>query len=212
MIGQKKYIQTIKTFLNGTERGASKRMKHKYSHLGEAPYSLVGYFYDAPVQDINGAWHGGSHTCSHCGQPINHVFECRSSDGKTFFLGSVHVQYLGDEGLTKAVKSKMNEVQREAKREARRIKAREEWEAGQAERDAAFAKQKAEDEARKNHLKSEYKRISPILSSKPHPNTYFSRKGKTMLDYVNYFLGQAPFQHWDNSKFQSILIDFGAKL
>lgn len=172
-------------------------MEHKFTHLGQAPCSLVGYEYDPPVQTNNG-YTGGTHECDHCGTPISHVFICHSSDGKTFNLGSVHVEQLGDKGLTLAVKSKMREV----KREARMAKIREQW-AIEAKHQQEYTNKLV------TTIKAEYARLSPELTSKPHPNTYFASQGKTMLDYVDYFVGNG---NWNNSKVISILKEAGATL
>ena len=175
--------------------------QHKYTHLGQAPYSLVGYIYDAPWQDHYGAWHGGQHSCDHCGRPISHVFVCKSSDGKTFNLGSVHVEDLGDAGLTQAVKTKMQEVkaeERRAKREEQYKKNAEMWAQQEAER-------RAERQAENEKLQGEYDRVLPLAEKIPHPNAYFAKRGKTLKDYILYFthgasrwhnLHDAPAQVW----------------
>ena len=150
--------------------------QHKYTHLGTAPYALVGYFYDASVQDTNGAWHGGQHSCDHCGRPISHVFVCKSSDGKTFNLGSIHVEDLGDEGLTQAVKTKMSEVQKEAR------KAKYE-----ATRQAQYEAEKQAEAEALTKVEAEFERVKSELQKRPHPNAYFASQGKTLLDYVTYF-------------------------
>lgn len=174
--------------------------QHKYTHLGKAPYQFVGYFYDPAIQAPDGSWSGGSHVCDHCGRPISHVFECVSSDGKRFNLGSVHVEDLGDEGLTQAVRSKAQEVKREARKEAQRIKAMENAE--------KWRKQEQEErEARLANRESEIARITPILASQPHPRAYFAKQGKTMLDYAQWTLDNRGQWYYER-----VLRDAGAKI
>lgn len=187
--------------------------QHKYTHLGKAPYQFVGYFYDPVVQSPDGSYHGGSHVCDHCGRPISHVFECVSSDGKRFNLGSIHVEDLGDEGLTQAIKTKAQQVKSEQAREKRRIKAIEEWEAGRPEREAQEAREKAEQEQKLTLIKSEYERVKPVLASRPHPKYYFAKQGKTLLDYLNYFLSpDIENPHWQDWKVISTLREAGATI
>lgn len=184
-------------------------MTHKYTHLGTAPYTLVGYFYDAPVQDTNGAWHGGQNSCDHCGRPISHVFVCKSSDGKTFNLGSVHVEDLGDEGLTQAVKAKMTEVQAEVRREKLQAMREAQWEAEKQTVLESLAK-----------VESEFERVKPELEKRPHPNTYFATQGKTLLDYLLYCRGaiedtfhpSVKLQAWYRAKVLITLREVGANI
>src|SRR5947207_1503105 len=98
---------------------ATKPCKHIFTHLGHAPYALVNYFEASLPSDYDNILPPGFklYCCDHCGTPLRNVFVCRSSDGKTFNLGSVHVERLGDCGLTKAVQTKSRELRRE-KRQA----------------------------------------------------------------------------------------------
>lgn len=161
--------------------------EHKYTHLGKAPYILVSYLYDPPIQDINGAWHGGQHSCDHCGRGISHVYICKSSDGKLFDLGSVHVEDLGDEDLTLAVRSKAKQVKAEAAREARREKWAEIAEINR--KNALEAENEHQKKLRELQVKAieELERIKPELQKRSHPNFYFASKGKTMLDYIQFW-------------------------
>ena len=176
--------------------------QHKFTHIGKAPYTLISYLYDPPVQDTNGAWHGGQNSCDHCGRPISHVFICKSSDGKIFNLGSVHVEDLGDEGLTQAVHAKMTEVQKEA----RRLKNQDRWEKERIER---MEMKKSFDEKMKNI----YEEMKPVLQSRPHPNSYFASQGKTLLDYLNYFLlPESEYPNWNSSKVIVTLREVGGNI
>jgi len=101
----------------------------------------------------------------------------------------------------------------EVKAEDRRIKAIEEWEAKKPVFEAIERKKEEDRRAKIELIKAEYLRLQPVLSSKPHPNFYFSKKGKTMLDYLNYFLGaDDQFRHYDNNKVIDILREQGAKI
>lgn len=157
--------------------------QHKFTHIGKAPYTLVGYIYDAPWQDHYGAWHGGQHSCDHCGRPISHVFICKSSDGKEFNLGSVHVEDLGDAGLTQAVQTKVKEIRAEARRKQRE----EEYAKFRAEQEKREAKARKEADKRQKKLQAEFDRVLPIAETMPHPNAYFAKKGQTLKDYILYF-------------------------
>ncbi len=161
--------------------------QHIFTDLGQAPYKLLGYRMAESYDSEHGETFGGLQAdggtgCSHCGQYIVHIFQCQSSDGKKFVLGSTCVEKLGDEGLTRAVKTKMSELRRE-KREA---KALAEWEAGAPEREKARLEREAEEAERAAKFESEYNLIKPVLERRPHPNAYFASKGKTLLDYVEY--------------------------
>ena len=187
--------------------------QHKYTHLGQSPYQFVGYLYDPVVQAPDGSYSGGNYVCDHCGRPISHVFQCVSSDGKHFNLGSIHVEDLGDNGLTQAIKTKAQQIKSEQAREKRRIKALEEWEAEKPQREAQEQAEKLEHEQKLATIKTEYERVKPILSSRPHPKYYFAQKGKTLLDYLNYFLSpDSETPRWQDWKVISTLREAGANV
>jgi len=178
---------------------------HIYTHLGQAPYSLIGYEYDPRLETANG-FQGGTHACDHCGRGIVHVFFIRSADGKEFTLGSEHAKYLGDDGLVANIKAKMAELRREARELADREQ-RQVWAAERAEREANML----------NSIKAEYTRLLPQLQSTPHPNSYFASKGLTMVDYIDYFradrfepIEKQCDQWWLTSKVRSVLREAGA--
>ncbi len=202
-----------------TTLNSPKIMEHIFKDLGQAPYRLIGYVYDPPVQGYSGSWSGGSHCCDHCGQPISHVFMCRSSDGKEFNLGSVHVEKLGDEGLVDAVKAKMREV----KREARYAKQQAEWEAARPEREKLEQERQAKEAEhameRDTHNLAEFERVSEKLKALPHPNAFFARRGKTKYDYMMFFWDDRSYSECDtalmvrrNWKVMRILIEAGADI
>lgn len=168
----KKMLDIIK------RKGYTVNMKtdaHIYTHLGKAPYTLIGYEFDPRVETANG-WQGGNHACDHCGRGIAHVFIVKSSDGKVFTLGSEHAKYLGDDGLVENIKARMAQARREAREEANRAQ-RMAWAQERAEREANLVAK----------VKAEYQRLLPQLQSTPHPNAYFASQGKTLVDYIDYF-------------------------
>jgi hypothetical protein len=76
--------------------------EHAFAHLGEYPYTYIGYQYltyqacpGAPIQV------GGS--CDHCMTGIKDAFRFRSADGKVFKVGNQCVAKAGDRGLKKAI-------------------------------------------------------------------------------------------------------------
>jgi len=153
-----------------------KQHKFEKDGFGKAPYHLVGYRYSPMTTDQNGVKVSGEGNCMHCGRPIAHIYICKSSDEVVFELGCVCVEDLGDEGLTKAVQKKDKEV--------KQTMAREKREAMYAE----FHKKEAEERAERVKKDwAELERVKPVMATMPHPNAYFASKGKTLLDYVNYF-------------------------
>ena len=69
---------------------------HAFAHLGEYPYTYIGYEYltyqacpGAPIQ-VGGA-------CDHCLTGIKDAFYFRSADGKKFKVGSTCVAKAGDQ-------------------------------------------------------------------------------------------------------------------
>lgn len=160
--------------------------KHKFAALGQAPYRLIGYVeaahpaYDDSTTFLNHTVANRQYfECDHCGTPIKHVFMCESADGKKFNLGSVHVEQLGDECLTKAVHTKMTEV----RREARKAKWQAEWESGAPERERQIAEREAQAADQAAKFDGEYARLRPALVAQPHP---YGFRGKTLADYCEY--------------------------
>lgn len=152
-----------------------KTKSHIYTHLGKAPYALVGYEYCPRVETAQG-FMGGNYACDHCGRGIAHVFFIRSADGKEFTLGSEHANHLGDDGLVANIKAKMADLRRKARDQANR-----EW-------NLARAKKQADDRSEAiSKIKAEFAKIADNLKKTPHPNTYFASQGKTMIDYLDYF-------------------------
>lgn len=91
--------------------------QHVFSHLGEAPFKLVGY-------TKNHA------SCDHCATAIVHNFHIESADGKSFKVGSSCVDKTGDGNLISEVKT----TKRNAIREAKQATKKQGW------RRAAWAK------------------------------------------------------------------------
>lgn len=155
---------------------------HTLAHLGQYPYHLVDVL--QACQPSETMPKPGT-DCDHCGTYITNIFVCKSSDGKTFKLGSSCVDKLGDKGLI----SQVREAQRKIAREKREAKRREEWEAGREEREAEAARVAAEQAERKAALAARYEAAKPKLAKLPHPNAYFASKGKTLLDYTEFMGG-----------------------
>jgi hypothetical protein len=97
---------------------------HTFAHLGESPYTYIGYQYltyqacpGAPIQ-VGGA-------CDHCMTGIKDAFYFRSADGKEFKVGNQCVAKAGDRGLKIAIDADLKEVrrQRKAKRDQAKIDA-----------------------------------------------------------------------------------------
>ena len=159
-----------------------KKKNHIFKQLGKAPYQLV---------------HAGEGetACDYCGTYIRNVFVCKGSDNKKFVLGSSCVEKLGDKGLIKEVK------------EAQKRKNQEKKWAEQAERQQAYiirrqeelAEQEAQKAERIEVMKAEFQKVLPKIKDTPHPNAYFASKGKTMLDYLEYFLGD--IEDWKDDYF-----------
>jgi hypothetical protein len=155
---------------------------HIFEHLGRAPYRLIGVLDAGEAYDPDRNPKPGT-SCDHCGTYITLIFRCKSSDGKTFVIGSTCVDKLGDAGLRKAVNVKIAE----RRREARRIKAIEKWEAERPERERREAERQAAEQARNARIIAEWERVKPKLAAQPHP---YGFSGKSLLDYINYcFIG-----------------------
>lgn len=113
---------------------------HKFerSGLGKAPFRCVGMTEkvyraapDAPAQP------GGS--CDYCGTGIRYCFGIRSSDGRSFIVGSECVNKTGDAGLVVAVKREMK-AHRDSVKVAERAAAAKAW---REARDAETATRRA---------------------------------------------------------------------
>jgi hypothetical protein len=83
------------------------------SGLGNAPYRLVDVYSDVgPKKSFIGGvtvevgYPGQSMgRCDHCGTAIGTCYKIKSSDGKSFVVGSSCVEKSGDTGLIKSVKN-----------------------------------------------------------------------------------------------------------
>jgi hypothetical protein len=136
--------------------------EHAFAHLGEYPYTYIGYQYltyqacpGAPIQV------GGS--CDHCMTGIKDAFRFRSADGKVFKVGNQCVAKAGDRGLKKAIDNDLKKIRRErkAKRDNERI-------------EAAMAL---------------YEANKDYLATLPHPMDFTDREtgeALTFVDYVEY--------------------------
>jgi hypothetical protein len=139
---------------------------HKFeaAGLGKAPFRCVGATEKrGPISmQINGAlFQVGAPgqpmgTCAYCGQGIAICCRVKSSDGKSFDVGSDCVRKVGDAGLTRKVKTIVATRRRE-KAHARAVEQK------------AFLISLLADE-----------NIKAALGAKPHP----SIPGKTLWDYV----------------------------
>jgi hypothetical protein len=130
----------------------------KFTHLAPAPYAVIDYEYRQ---------HGSA--CDHCGTFIKHVFIVEGSNGVRFQLGSQHVQEVGGSELSQTAKIVRKRVEDEAYRSKR-----------QMERLQTEANRVAQ-------IKSNFNANRSKIAKLPHPNDYFASKGKTMLDYLDYF-------------------------
>lgn len=148
---------------------------NKFNHLAPAPYTVIDYDYKD---------HGSA--CDHCGTFIKHVFTVQGSNGVKFQLGSQHVLDVGGTELAK-----------EAKTVRKNTEIRERQEAYRLQESEARAK-------REKEYESAYTKAVKILSTQPHPNSYFASKGKTKLDYLKYFEEQNGKYH---SRVQSIIYE-----
>lgn len=148
-------------------------MINKFTHLAPAPHKIVHYEYRE---------HGSS--CDHCGAFIKHVFTVEGSNGIRFQLGVDHAEQVGGTELAGQAKRFRKEVEQEEQR----LKYME-----QRERELVLEKAEAE----KN--RQEYIDNKPKLQKLPHPNEYFASRGKTMVDYIEYFHHEpenADWEHW----------------
>lgn len=118
----------------------------KMKSFGQAPYHCVGT-HEAPFK---------TEVCDYCSTVITIVFDCVSSDGHHFVLGSTCIDHLNDRKLKYEVAEKLRE-RREAK--------------AQIKIDVA---------------KKVYSDVSEKLKIQKHPNYYYANQGKTLLDYVDY--------------------------
>lgn len=83
------------------------------SGLGNAPYRLIDVYSDVGPKkyfvggcEMEVGYPGQSMgRCDHCGTAIGTCYKLRSSDGKSFVVGSSCVEKSGDTGLIKSVKN-----------------------------------------------------------------------------------------------------------
>jgi hypothetical protein len=137
--------------------------------LGLAPFRVYDFMTityqacpGAPVQP------GGS--CDYCGTGIMYACLIQSSDGKRFKVGCDCVNKTGDKGIIQAYKK--SAAYRDHQRQLRNAQYLVKHEKAQAL--LAFPEIRSE------------------LQSKPHPNSYFAAKGKTLLDYYEFMNGNGP--------------------
>jgi hypothetical protein len=143
---------------------------HKFetAGLGTAPFRLVRVemrWFSIP--GIPGSKKPGS-SCMYCGHPIAECCFLHDANGKEFHVGNECIKKAGDAGLYDTVK-----------KELRRMKS-------QAQADKAAATFR---EGRDILVRPE---IHALLSTQPHPNSYFAAKGKTMADYYEFLLHNSP--------------------
>lgn len=127
--------------------------KFEIAGLGKAPFKIVG-FYKMPSPSLAGenphaynmqlqampTGHGCG-SCTYCGTPLVNNYLIESSDGVKSSVGCDCVGKVGDRGLT----TKIKEMQRIARREAREAKRQAEYEAKmQSQREANGGKTDAE--------------------------------------------------------------------
>lgn len=124
-------------------------------------------------------------SCDYCATYITNIFHIVSSDGQKSVIGSSCIAKLGDKGLEKVVSEKLRQHRYEVRRQRELAK----WEAERPAREALENERKEKETALVNERKALFAQMRPVLASTPHPNAYFASKGKTMIDYLNYFHG-----------------------
>lgn len=135
---------------------------HKWEKagLGKAPYAYLGMG-------------KGSTSCCYCGTGIKYLFNFRSADGKTFYVGSNCVHSSDDAGLTKLISQ-----------DERKLRDEQNKERAERKQQKAFAYfQEAE---------VYFEGSSELFKALPHPNKYMSKDGKTLFDYLSFCREHGP--------------------
>jgi hypothetical protein len=144
--------------------------------LGKAPFTLTGFSHKVgPIrtQIGPGIWSEVGYpgqpmgTCDYCGTGIAMCFHIRSSDGKSFIVGSDCVAKVGDVGLKRMIKS--SEGYRKHMREIREKR-------GSVNRDL---------------LREIVKAHGDRLATMPHPYKYMADQGRTFLSYLEWMIPNA---------------------
>lgn len=114
----------------------------------------------------------GKSGCQYCGTAIAYKFYLKSKDQKTFYVGCDCINKSGDQGLVKLISKDIKKMQAE-QRQARKL--------------AKFTKIKALfSELYTDEIKAKFQRI-------PHPNDYFASLGKTMADYIHFYIERGNY-------------------
>ena len=139
--------------------------------LGKGPFRFTGAMTEK-VHCVPGCAPKAGSSCDYCGTGIRYEFWVVSADNKTFKVGCDCIHKTGDRGLIQQITK--------AERELRDMK-------NKAAKERKIAKLLLRIEAAKELLKG----VRGTLNSQPHPNDYFAREGKTLLNYVEWCLVNA---------------------
>jgi hypothetical protein len=151
--------------------------------LGKAPYKFLGIqkrtyqaHYSAPVQP------GAS--CMFCSTGIVYLFWLRSTDNKTFFVGSDCIMKSGDAGLKAIIDPHVKAHEREMRveRENQYISEFNKFVATTGYWTRPMLWGKVRDESKGVNASG----LTLYAANGPHPNSYFTSKGKTLADYMKY--------------------------
>lgn len=139
---------------------------HKFEEagLGKAPFRLVGN-YSKIFRAVPEAPAQPGACCDYCGTGIMDVYRIRSADGKEFEVGCDCVNKTDDKGLVDTVKRAANKLKTARRHEREKVKI------------AAIKAAWTGDPATRAKV-----------AEKPHPNSYWAGKGKTLADYVDWLL------------------------
>lgn len=162
----------MKATVNESLKAGETSTIHRFeaAGLGLAPFHFTGQVTEKTYCACPGAPVQAGSSCDYCGTCIRYEFWVRSADGKEFKVGCDCIHKTEDRGLIQQISL--------AERKLRDVK-----------NVAAKARKKAKIEARIEAAKAKLPSVRGDLTSRPHPNTYYAEQGKTLLDYVNWCLG-----------------------
>lgn len=138
--------------------------KFELSGLGKAPFRIMGCEEKrGPIRSSHngaevsvGAPGQPMGTCDYCGQGIAICWNIRSSDGKTFIVGSDCVAKTGDAGLKRAIQPIVRKMT------------------------------KARDDARIEAAMDRLADVEAALRAQPHPVAFMAERGMTLFDSVEW--------------------------
>lgn len=154
-------------------------MTHPFeSTLGPGPYKFVGMFYinkavgaqGRPYYDkylVHANFKSGAGTCTHCGQAILNICQVKVGNGDVYGVGIDCVQKVS------LPPTEMKQIDKERKAHEKKLRL-----------DRAELKRQGDFGA----LKELYEQETEAMTKLPHPNAYFASQGKTLADYVAFFV------------------------